>query len=69
MRSAVIQPQQMTEAEAEHQGHCIHPHEHEPRWCSGRFYCETDRIWFSGASCPGSSQVRVRKAVYRRRAY
>ena len=62
------QPQQTAGEEAEHRGHCIHPHKHEPRWCSGQFWCETCRTWFTGASCSGS-EVRPRKAVYRRRYY
>ena len=59
------QPQQTAGDETEHDGHCIHPHEHEPGWCPGKFWCQTCRTWFTGASCPGS-EVRPKRAVSKR---
>lgn len=39
-----------------HIGHKIHPHRHIPverqlKPCSGRWYCEKDKAWFTGLKC------------------
>jgi hypothetical protein len=55
----------LADEEVKHRGHVIQPHSHAPGSCSSRFWCETDHMWFTGASCPGID-VPVRRPVSKR---